>query len=178
MTWSRQYELRDPAVVCERIEEEEQRRYARSRQGKTEKAKIGIEQLFARESMTQDESEQIERLLVVWYDYENAYRPPLGAPRMSVSCRDHEAGEVHDTGADRDDKLERLTAEAVGSAIDELPYLQRAAIGVHCRNARAAAQVHRNPRIADQHAAYHDAKAALAPLLRRKGLLAPGAIRL
>lgn len=161
----------DPARVYERIEEAEQRRHARSRQGKAQKARIGIEQLFAGDAMTQDESEQIERLLAVWYDYEKAYRPALGAPRVSVSCRDHEAGEVHDTGADRDDKLERLTAEAVGSAIDELPYLQRSAIGVHCRNMRASAAVHRNPRIGDQHAAYQEAKTALLPKLRRKGLL-------
>jgi|GEM_PF-1317234 len=169
MTWSRQYEMRDPALVYERIEEAEQKRHARSRQGKSERARIGIEQLFAGEPMTQDESEQIERLLAVWYDYENAYRPALGAPRVSVSCRDHEAGEVHDTGADRDDKLDRLTAEAVGSCIDELPYMQRAVIGVHCRNRHAA--VHRNPRIEDQHVAYQEAKEALLPKLRRKGLV-------
>jgi len=161
----------DPARVYERIEEAEQRRRAKSRQVKAQTARIGIEQLFAGEPMTQDESEQIERLLAVWYDYENAYRPALGAPRVSVSCRDHEAGEVHDTGADRDDKLDRLTAEAVGSAIDELPYMQRAVIGVHCRNIRAPVAVHRNPRIEDQHAAYQGAKEALLPKLRRKGLV-------
>jgi hypothetical protein len=122
--------------------------------------------------MTQDESEKIEELLMVWYDYENSYRPALGAPRVSASCRDHrpDSGEVHDTGADRDDMLERLTAETVGACIDELPYMQRAAIGVHCRNRRASATVHRNPRIEDQHAAYQEAKAALCPRLRVRGM--------
>lgn len=171
MTWTRQYELRDPALVCERIEEEEQRRYARSRAGKAEKARAEIERLFGGEPMTQDESDQVEQLLVVWYNYECAYMPALGAPRVSASCRDHQTGNTRDTGADRDDKLERLTAEAVGSAIDELPYLQRAAIGVHCRNMRASAAVHRNPRIEDQHMAYQEAKEALLPKLRRKGLV-------
>lgn len=51
MTWTRQYELRDPALVYERIEEEEQRQYASSRAGKAEKARAGIESIFARERM-------------------------------------------------------------------------------------------------------------------------------
>ena len=41
----------DPARVYERIEEAEQRRHARSRQGKAQKARIGIEQLFAGDAM-------------------------------------------------------------------------------------------------------------------------------
>src|SRR5690348_18140252 len=115
----------DPAKVYERIEERERR--ATSKRAKAERARIGIEQLFVGEPMTQDESEKIEDLLMVWYDYERRYRVALGAPRVSVSCRDHQpdTGDIHETGADRDDRLERLTAEAVGACIAELSYHRR-----------------------------------------------------
>jgi len=173
MTALERWRYADPEKVYERIEQAEQKRQARSPHGRAQRARAGIEQLFSEERMTPDESDKIEQLLETWYDYETGYTPKLGAPRMSVSCRDFEptAGDTHDTGSDRDELLARLTAEAVGACIDELPYLQRAAISVHCRNKQAGMSIHRNPRIEDQHAAYQEAKAALAPLLRRKGLL-------
>lgn len=142
----------DPYDVVARIEEQEMRRI---------------------DKMTQDESERIEELLDVWYDYEARYRPALGAPRVSVSCRDHEPerGDTHATGADRDDLLSRLTADLVEKCVDELHYLQRAAISTHMRNKRSRAAIYRNPLIEDQHRAYQTAKADLLPKLRRKGLL-------
>src|SRR5690625_3236430 len=157
----------DPALVLERKQE----RQDRSRQGRRERAREALEALFEGESMTQDESQQVEDLLQIWFDYEDSYRPALGAPRVSPSCRGHDPGNVHNTGDDRDAKLNKITAEAVGSCVDELHYLQRAAIGVHFRNKRAGVSVHRNPRIEEQHAAYQEAKLALWPLLKRKGLV-------
>src|SRR5690625_2628214 len=157
----------DPALVLERKQE----RQDRSRQGRRERAKAGLQALFEVESMTQDESQQVEDVLQIWFDYEDSYRPALGAPRVSPSCRGHDPGNVHDTGDDRDAKLNKITAEAVGSCVDELHYLQRAAIGVHFRNKRAGVSVRRNPRIEEQHAAYQEAKLALWPLLKRKGLV-------
>src|SRR5699024_5060132 len=157
----------DPALVLERKQE----RQDRSRQGRRERAQAGLQALFGGEPMTQDESQQVEELLSVWYDYEASYRPALRAPRVSPSCRGHAPGHVHDTGDDRDAKLNKITAEAVGSCVDELHYLQRAAIGVHFRNKRAGVSVRRNPRIEEQHAAYQEAKLALWPLLKRKGLV-------
>lgn len=123
--------------------------------------------------MTQDESAKIEDLLDVWYGYERRYMPALGLPKVSVSCRNHEPekGDTHDTGADRDDLLERMKAEGVAACVDELHYLQRAAINVHMRNKRSRAVVHRNPRIEDQHRAYQSAKLELMPKLKRKGLM-------
>lgn len=41
----------DPARIVERLEEAEQRRQAKSHAGKAERARIGIEQLFAGDSM-------------------------------------------------------------------------------------------------------------------------------
>jgi len=121
--------------------------------------------------MTEDQSQQVEALLLTWYEHERAYMPNLGAPRVSVSCKGHDPGEVHDDGDDRDAKLAKITAEAVEACVDELPVLQRAAIGVHMRNRTAGMSVHRNPRIEDQHRAYQEAKMALWPKLKRKGLV-------
>ncbi|MGB3290952.1 MAG: hypothetical protein WBA83_16895 [Burkholderiaceae bacterium] len=157
----------DPMLVLERKQEQA----ARSKPGKQERARQGIEALFKRELMTQDESEHIEELLLVWYRYERAYMPALGAPRVSVSCKGHDPGEIHDDGDDRDAKLARATAEAVEACVDELPVMQRAAIGVHMRNRTAGMSVHRSPRIEDKHQAYQEAKLALWPKLKRKGLM-------
>lgn len=157
----------DPARVLERKQEQQ----ARSRQGRRERAKAGLQALFEGGSMTQDESQQVEELLQVWYDYEASYMPALGAPRISPSCRGYNPGGVHETADDRDSKLNRITAEAVSSCIDELHYLQRAAIGVHFRNKYAGVSVHKNPRIEEQHQAYQDAKISLLPKLNRKGLI-------
>lgn len=160
----------DPCRVLERKQEQQQRQHARSAKGRAQKARAGIEDLFE-EGMTEDQSEQVEHLLTVWYDYERSYMPALGAPRVSVSCRGHDAGDVHDTGADRDEKLNRITAESVGACVDELHYLHRAAIGVHCRNKAAGMSIHRNPRIEEQHTAYQQAKMALWPKLKRRGMV-------
>lgn len=157
----------DPMLVLER----KQARAARSKQGRQARAREALEALFEGEGMTQDESEQIEELLQVWYDYEASYMPALGAPRISPSCRGYDAGGVHETVHDRDAKLNRITAESVEACVDDLHYLQRAAIGVHFRNKYAGVSVHKNPRIEEQHKAYQDAKLALLPKLRRKALI-------
>ncbi len=90
-----------------------------------------------------------------------------------MSCKGHEPekGDTHATGSDRDELLERITAEAVEACVDELPVMQRAAISVHMRNRTTRQAVHRNPRIEDQHRAYQEAKMALRPKLKRKGLV-------
>lgn len=122
--------------------------------------------------MTADESDQIEDLLMVWYDHTSAYRPALGAPKVSVSCREYESGDVHESGGDVDDKIDIARAETMDFCIDKLTVPQRSAIGVHCRNKRAGASVWRSARvIGSQHAAYLDAKSALYPHIKKAGLL-------
>ena len=157
----------DPMLVLERKQERE----ARSKRGK---AKAGLQALFEGEAMTQDESLRVEELLQTWFDYEDSYRPALGAPRVSPSCRGHDPGKIHDTGDDRDAKLNKITAEAVGACVDELHYLMRAAIGVHFRNKRAGTSVQRRPRLGsfeEMHEKYQEAKEVLWPKLKRKGLV-------
>ena len=158
----------DPMLVLERKQE----RQARSRQGRQARAKASLEELFEGEAMDQDQSAQVEDLLLTWYEYEASYSPPLGAPSASASCREYRTADFHDTvGDDRDAMITKITAELVGKFIDELPVLQRAAIQVHFRNKTARASVHRNPRIEDQHRTYLEAKEALFPKLKREGLI-------
>lgn len=131
-----------------------------------------LEMLFNGGVMTFDESEQVEELLEIWYDYEASYRPALGAPRISPSCREYiggEGGYADDEGVD--DALNKATAESVALCVDELELMQRAAIQVHMRNKHVKASVHRHPRIEDQHKAYKGAKEALLELLKKKGLI-------
>lgn len=144
---------RDPADVYER---EETRR------------------LKARLAMTNEESARIEDLLMTWYEYERRYRPALGAPRVSVSCRGYQpdSGDVHESGSDWDERLNRVTAETVSFCLDKLAVPHRAAIGVHCRNKAAGASVWRSPRvIGEQHEVYQAAKEALHPHFKRAGLM-------
>ena len=77
-------------------------------------------------------------------------------------------------------RVNAARCQQVDLCIDELPWQQRAAIGVHAGNKAAGAAVFRNPRLSPQaqHAAYLDARAALLPALRRRAAGRwPGATR-
>lgn len=127
--------------------------------------------------MTQEESAEIEELLVIWFDWSQAYRPALGAPRASSFARNSPSSSVEYDEADAaeaaDQRINAALAEQVELCIDELPGLQyRAAIGVSMRNKRGPA-VWRNNRhnSEDQHRIYQQAKALLLPLLRKRELM-------
>lgn len=158
------WQYKDPFLVLQRKQE----RAANSRQGRAARA---LADLFKEPALDHDTSEAIESLLAVWYGHESAYMPRLGAPRVSPSCRGYDSGEIHSDGEDRDALLNRITAESVAWCIDQLHYLQRAAINVHCRNKQAGMSIHRNPRIEEQHTAYQEAKGKLWPIMKRRGLV-------
>lgn len=147
------WRYRDPAKVYERDE---------------------THKLNARLPMTPSESREIEDLLMTWYEYERRYRPHLGAPRISISCREYrpDSGDVHQSGLDVDDELTTLKARAVSMCVDKLAIPHRAAIGIHCRNKAAGVHVWRSPRvIGEQDEVYEAAKEALHPHLIRAGLM-------
>src|SRR5690606_7352902 len=89
------WRMRDPALVYERIEAQERRRAERSEEGRQKKAKAGLKALFE-DGMTEDQSAKLEEYFMIWYDYERAYRPHLGAPRISTYCKGAPVSEVHD----------------------------------------------------------------------------------
>lgn len=172
------WRYRDPALVLERKQEQEHRQHARSAKGRAERARQGIEQLFKETPMTQDESAKVEDLLLTWYRYEQSYRPALSGPKVSAYARDYRTSETKRHGLDANDDadmtLERITAEAVGACVEDLHYLERAAICVHFRNRQAGSSVHRNPRLGsveDQHTKYLEAKGKLWPMLKRRGMV-------
>lgn len=169
------WRMRDPFEVYARLEEREQRQHAKSRQGRQERARAGIEQLFTGEAMTQDQSAEIEELLMGWYYWAKAAREFLGHSRVSPMFRGSKAvlGDVHADSDDTDARINAYNSEIVDACVGELPIPMRAAIGVHTRNKAAGVSVHRHPRVGieQQHAIYQNAKEQLCPVLIRKGLV-------
>jgi hypothetical protein len=146
-----------------------------------------------KKAMTLDESNQIEELLTIWYQWQLGYFPDLGAGRVDPTCRGFAENDRHSTIEERTDAAERKakkkTAEQVDLCVDALPWQQRAQIQIHMQwkiepqraaereaklNAECGASVwHITARsgIADNHVIYQEAKFALLPALRRRSLI-------
>lgn len=123
--------------------------------------------------MTEDQSAKLEEYLMIWYDYERAYRTHLGAPRVSSYYRD-----VPTTGvfSDRDEaeyRYEKMIAETISACMDELPWQQRSAITIHCEAKQSGASVIRNPRmtIEEHQRQYQAGKAAIFWMPRMRELM-------
>jgi hypothetical protein len=123
--------------------------------------------------MTRDESEQIEELLMNWYEWARAYRPALGAPRVSAYARGADSSDVYADSDEIGARIAASEAEAVDACLNELPWQARSAVGLHTARMASDAKVLRNPRMTDEeaHQAYQQAKLDLVPLLRRRGML-------
>lgn len=130
------------------------------------------------QDMTREESDQVEALIMEWYHWSRGYRPQLGVGRVSAFARGMTSDEAYDD-EDVDARLAATRGEQTELCIDELPWQQRSAIGVHAGNKAAGARVFSNPRLtpAQQHAAYQEAKAALLPALRRRALVTAAQVR-
>ncbi|MDN7540240.1 hypothetical protein [Burkholderia cenocepacia] len=132
-----------------------------------------------RMTMTPDQSQQIEELLLTWYRWQirqsDAERRAHWYRADDRTCREYETpmNEVEiDERAEGwvDDQI----AEQVQLCIDLLPVEQRAAISVSLRNKECGCAVWRNARAGDQHASYQAGKAALLPMLVAKHLIKIG----
>ncbi|WP_438391096.1 hypothetical protein [Caballeronia sp. DA-9] len=127
--------------------------------------------------MTRDESEQIEILLTDWYQWQAGYFPALGGGRVDPSCRNFAESDRHSDIEDRTDaaerRLKKKQAEQVDLCVDALIWQQRASIQTHMKNKLAGVEVWSNPRITfeEMHELYQDAKQALLPALRRRGMI-------
>lgn len=123
--------------------------------------------------MTQDESEQVEELVMVWYHWSKSHREQLGYSRVSPGFVHAQTYEGYDDSDDRDAKIARYDAEQMDFCINQLEVLQRAAIGIHAANKAACNKIFRSPRMTteEQHRAYKDAKQALLPMLVRRNLV-------
>jgi hypothetical protein len=128
--------------------------------------------------MTQDQSEQIEELLSVWYRWQirqshaetlaHFYRP------TDHTCREYETPQ---TDADDDEAaglwVENQTGEQVQLCIDQLSFDQRAAISNSLRNKEVGYSVWRNRGhdTAEWHYTYQEAKERLLPMLCARQLV-------
>ncbi len=172
MGWLQRWERDDPAKVLERRQDQQIRRRVWVNWKDIRIDPFGAVWFGKEQVMTREESEQVEALLVEWFGWTRAYRPNLGAGRVSIYARG--VSEVADSDADEiDQRLAAARAEQVDVCIDSLRWQLRAAIGIHAGNKAAGAVVFSNPRLTpeQQHAAYQEAKAVLIPALRRRGLI-------
>lgn len=127
-------------------------------------------------NMTTEVSEQVEELILVWHYWMAAQRPYIGAPRVSAGFAHADSTDIYDDGDDRDDKINRYQAEQVNVCIDELCFEHRLVISVHAKNKAVGAAVFRNPRLQylspeARHAAYQEAKVALAQRFVKRDLI-------
>ncbi|HIE4193335.1 MULTISPECIES: hypothetical protein [Burkholderia] len=132
-----------------------------------------------RMTMTPDQSQQIEELLLTWYRWQirqshaeqlaHFYRPE------DRTCRGYETP-MSDVELDEQAEqwVEDQQAEQIQLCIDLLPAEQRAAISVSMRNKECGRDVWSNTRAGDQHASYQAGKAALLPMLVAKHLIKIG----
>lgn len=169
MTWRHRWEMGDPAKVFERIEAG--RRNRERRELKSDP--FGAIWKKGAIVMDREDSERIEELLMTWYEHAKAWRPALGAPRVSPYGRGADSGDVYADGDEIDARLRASDAEAVEACLNELTWQARAAIGLHLAEKASDARVLRNPRMTaeEAHQAYQQAKLDLLPLMRHRGLI-------
>lgn len=164
------FEMGDPALIYERNEA----RAIRQAQKAIRKAA----QNPFEDTMTDDQSADIDHLIQEWHAYARLYRPALGVPTCSVYAKDYRTSETkrygNDAADDSDLALMAIKAEAFEACFNELALLHRLAIQNHLRNLDAGASVIRNPRLGTPAQAamlYVEAKEALLPRLRNKELV-------
>ena len=123
--------------------------------------------------MTDDESAQVEDLLMVWYGWTSRYRPALGAPRASIYAPGSESSDIYSDADEIDARIEAVQAKQVDACIDTLSGAHRSAIGIHAANRFLGTAVFKNPRFSPEamHAMYSAAKQILFPLLVNCGLV-------
>lgn len=114
----------------------------------------------------------LDDLLYDWFCREQGYQAVEGYARADVSGKRSTSSDQWRTSDEViDDRIEAYVMPAISEAIDELDGDHRLAILIEQRN-RMGPSVWRNPRAGENQAqAYQAAKAAIAPILRRKGVV-------
>lgn len=126
--------------------------------------------------MTQDESEQVETLLLEWHRWQASYQPALGVPRCDPTCRGYRSN-YSMTDQERseqvDAKIWKENSETVDVLVDELTWQHRAALQTSLKNKRLGFSVWSNARISQEesHDLYQEAKTILLPKFVARGLV-------
>jgi hypothetical protein len=126
--------------------------------------------------MTQDQSDAVELLLRIWFEWQCRQSIAMHAKMYyrptDMTCRSYETPQsAQDDDEDAYQWADDRQSEQVQLCVDELPAEQRAAISTSMRIKESGAQVWRSGRVADQHAVYQLAKENLFPLLRARHLI-------
>ena len=123
--------------------------------------------------MTQEDSEQVEELILIWYRWTIRYRPQLGAPRVSVYGKGSHSADHYVEPEELDDRIDSEKAEQIDACLDNLSWQQRSAVDIHACRKASGISVMRNPRLqaAQVHVEYQAAKESLLPMIRRRGMI-------
>lgn len=152
----------DPAKHCRFISE----RRPREANPKTENP-------FKEVEMTLDESQQIDDLLVDWVEWSRAYRPNLGAPRVSLFAKSNQPDDVYYDSEVADWEIKTIKASQVDFEIEQLELPLRVAVGIVAINKLNKIAVFRHARFTREElmSNYHKAKALLFPKLVKRRLV-------
>ena len=124
------------------------------------------------------EADQAEALIMDWYHWTRGYRPKLGVGRIAAFARGMVPDDAYVDSEDVDARLNAARCQQVDLCIDELPWQQRAAIGVHAGNKRRRGRVPQSAPVAASAACRLPGRAPpLLPALRRRALLVAGQVR-
>jgi hypothetical protein len=131
---------------------------------------------YSGETMTFDESEQIEELLSRWYRWQIRESNNEVLSHWYCSADHTCGGYMTPTREDEDDESAHngagdLRSEQVQLCVDSLSVEQRAAISVSMLNKDTGQTVWSSGRAGDQHATYQAAKARLLPMFVQRGLM-------
>ncbi|MEX3690807.1 hypothetical protein AB3X91_11820 [Paraburkholderia sp. BR14263] len=122
------------------------------------------------------EIDEIDAVLIDWYEWSEGYAPALGYGRADATCRGFKISrqwmEYDDLSSAVDGQLRASTGKAVEPIVLGLALHHRIAVTTAVRNFIAGGVVFRNPRSPEtQDADYADAKRAMMPALVVKGLI-------
>lgn len=117
--------------------------------------------------------DEIDDLLVDWYDWQQSYRPKLGYGRADVACRGYQAGwrESDDLADIAEANARKHVCEAVEACVARLDLRARVAIQTEMRSRFSSAvwtSIRLGGELADE---YARAKAMLRPLFEAKDLI-------
>lgn len=123
-----------------------------------------------------DVVDDIDTVLIDWYEWSEAYRPAIGYGRADPSfrqCRSSRQWMTYDELSDVvDSQLRAATGKAVEPIIQTLALSHRIAVMTAMRNFAVGAVVFQNPRSPETQARdYAEAKAVMRPALLAKNLL-------
>lgn len=89
--------------------------------------------------------EKADTLLIEWYRWSKQWRPNLGAPKISPSCRGYRGDEKHNEEGDGYDSVHQKEMKAVDFCVGSIAVPMQQAIGTEMRNREAKARVWRDP---------------------------------